>query len=444
MFRIVIQEYILVKFLCFLNVVFSIRQITFYLFLFQKLFKGESKEIISEIQRVLISTEKIWPRTVRVLLRQDITIKDTSKKDTSKKDTSKKQDPIKAEMMEWRSRMIECWNYFKALLLFSKDSDIKSNYILTNLLRFCSARHLTTEKIVQMSTSKKPIETFQYSRIDPEYFYSEDFPILAHMMANLVESLSSTMDVAIKSLQLGHFDRSRLSYIKTALELQRTIKFGEMESGCKDQLSEMVDILKGLDKNWQSLVAVLKSHPSKGFFNFKSNKDILSSILMPEYYMGWFLIRNMTLQKRPSFDDSITLFTYLKSMALHIQMVASFAASFEKEKVVDNKGCYWDGLYISKCERPESWDSEQADAYLEAVCQITFASMKEKESKLYLERKIAEHFIQNRKKYSTLKSQKKVCFGANVSPNSFKQLTNDEVEYIDDNNKWMSSLPTDH
>ena len=422
---------------------------------FQKFWTGGSKPIFAEIQRKLQSTENIWARMARTLSNHGISKKDILKKDTSNEDTSNKQDTIKAEMIEWRSRLFECWNFFKILLSspanLESDSDLKSdgdlesdtlNYHLKNLLRFCSARHLTAETIIKMSRTKKTIEIFQFSRFDPKGFYSEYCPILTNNMGNLVENLTSTMDVAILNLQKGHLDKSRQSFKSTAEILRKTIKFAELEDGPKEKLVEMVDILKYLDNGWKSLAAVLKLHPNKGFFNFKNNKDILSSVLMPEYFMGWSAIRHTAVEKPIAYTDSVAFFLQLRSMIIHILLVANFAASFEKvekEKAV-YKGCNFESFYKSKCARPQGWDSPLANKYLELVCQIAFAAMKEQMSKSYIERKIAEHYIQNREKYSTLKSQKKVCFGVAVSPQTFKQL-NEEVEHVDDGVKWMSSFP---
>ena len=412
---------------------------------------AEAKESLLEIRGVLFSTERIWNRMVKHLTKDDISKSDISKGDTSKddtlksdisKETSKSQDPIKTEMNEWRSRLFMCWRYFRChfalpSVVIKEFKDQTAHIIngqLVNLFRFCSARHLTAETILQLSKNDKPLETFEYARFEPQAYFTKDSPVMTNIMNILVQKLFPKLDEAIFSLQEGDFGKARHAFISMVVVLLKTIKFGGLNSQVVEELRARVDDLKELDRNWENLTSTLKSNTNKAFFNFKSNKDILSSILMVEYYHGWTIVREMVTEDCQPLETSILIYTRMMSMVLHAKMLSEFAARMKREEGGTKEGhdSSFQSLYVRESTRPKSWDSTLAFEYVENVTRIAFNTMKQDANKLNLKKMIGDHFVKNRKQYSTtLKSQKKVNVGATVSPHCYKRLAKD-LEYMDD------------
>jgi hypothetical protein len=204
----------------------------------------------------------------------------------------------------------------------------------------------------------------------------------------------------------------------------------------------MVATLKELDTNWESLTFILKANTNKAFFNFKSNKDILSSILIAGLYLDWNVIRSRFLERSEQDMNLVTSsYTGMVLVLINIKWLSRFASCMKKEEGGTKEGhLSFQSLYIRESERPKSWKRDPVSIdYLKAVTELAFRSMQQDANKPDLKKMIGDHFVKNRKKYSTtLKLQKKVSFGSTVSPHSYKRLaTKEDSEYLDDCLNWM-------
>ncbi len=176
---------------------------------------------------------------VKHISKDDTLKNDISKDDTSKNATSKAQDPFKTEMNEWRLRLVECWNFFKSRFMQPLVFDTyltNQNVIVLNgqLLRFCLARHLTAETILQMSKNQKPIEAFQYSRLDPQGYYDGDSTNIPNILKVLLLKIFPKLDEAMLGLQKGNFDKARQDFMSLVEIFLKTDKFGGLDGAIND------------------------------------------------------------------------------------------------------------------------------------------------------------------------------------------------------------------
>ena len=331
------------------------------------------------------------------------------------------------EVRKLRSKFISCWKVYR-----------KSHYPINTLLKakdFASNHALwkQIEKFCGIGT-RTAIHIFAYLATNNDTYLVLDTELVFHTERQLLESqvreaclnVCQNVQNALTNEQKGNFTEARSDYRKAL----GVVKDLDIHAKLRETIvKDIMLYLENLENQWESWQKMFPSSPPDSLFRTFCSNDI-PSINQIANYKEFAKLKKQILVEKKDLEGVLDDWENLTKLVKSISYSTYFAEVHIKYKhvleiVEENARRPFQPWYIPDEERSIVCDERLAIDWLKKANEITNGrAWNDRPNAL-----IYQYFVQNRKKYSTLKKMKKSVFGLSASPRMSKS---EKLRYVDD------------
>ena len=336
-----------------------------------------------------------------------------------------------ADIQTLRSKFIQSWKDFRTdhypanLVLQIRDLGIVLTF-WRKLENFCDLGWRTASNAFSYLETNDPA----YLNLDTELLFEAKWQDTKLLIKTLIRNVSENVFSAIANEQKGNFPEARSDYRKANKVIKESKKSFPLDQ--RDILTKpMASYLKDLDDNWESWHKLTTSTPPNSIFGFKFVNDILANFQMETYHDLVRIKKQLPGEKNMAglLDDWKDLNELVLNITRNAKLAARQLANEEVLESLEQHSEPFQPWYVPEEERLISYDASLAFDFLAQINEITKYILRSPQTTDVFDRCVYAFFVENRKKYSTLKSLKKSVFGSSVSP---QMLQSEKIEFVDD------------